>query len=78
MEISEEIHQNIITLGLHIKMLRKERAMTQKDVAGKMYIDIPSFQRIERGDTNPTYKTLFLVSKALNVHISELFVEESA
>ncbi|MFT5819691.1 MAG: transcriptional regulator with XRE-family HTH domain [Crocinitomix sp.] len=77
MDITKQAQQNIVALGQLIKKIRKERSMTQKDVAGKMYIDIPSYQRIERGDTNPTYKTLFLVSKALDIHISELFMDQS-
>ncbi len=65
--------QKIVELGKHIKDLRKARSLTQRKMADKMNIDEASYQRIERGGTNPTFKTLYRVSVALEVEFKILF-----
>lgn len=60
-------------LGQSIKVLRKERRMTQEDLAFKVNVDRSYMGFVERGEKNPTLKILVKISKALDVSLSELF-----
>jgi transcriptional regulator with XRE-family HTH domain len=60
-------------LGLRIKALRLERNMTQNALAIECDFEKASMSRIESGQANPTISTLFKISNALDVKISELF-----
>lgn len=60
-------------LGQTIAKLRKEAKMTQFDLATNIGIEESALRRVEIGGTNPTTKTLFKISRELNVTISELF-----
>lgn len=60
-------------LGQKIKILRLERKMTQNALAMECDFEKASMSRIESGQANPTISTLFKISMALEVHISELF-----
>ena len=57
----------------NIKRIRKEKGMTQKDVADGYDNEEAGFRRIENGRTNPTFKTLIMIERAMNVDIVELF-----
>ena len=60
-------------LGKAVKALRKERGLTQAEVAEKMG-DLPStyVSDIERGVRNPSWSTIISLSKALGVKPSEI------
>lgn len=58
--------------GRRIKELRKERSMSQTDLAGKAELEKTAIQRIERG-YNSTLKTLRKLAKGLDITVSELF-----
>lgn len=60
-------------LGERIKKLRIKRNMTQNDLAIECNFEKASMSRIESGQTNPTIRTLYKISKALDVHIIEIF-----
>ena len=60
-------------LGLHLRKLRKERNLTQTELATLIGKDRQSYQRIELGNTNPTVGYLLQISKGLNVPFNELF-----
>lgn len=60
-------------LGQRIVFLRKEKGMTQKELADLLDMDDGSLRKIESGRTNPTYFTLLRFSKALEVSLAELF-----
>lgn len=61
-------------LGKRIKKLRIERGMSQVDLVARMQgnIDTTNISRIESGRTNPTIYSLYRLSEALEVSISEL------
>lgn len=61
-------------LGKRIKKLRLEKGMAQVDLAAKMQgnIDTTNISRIEAGRTNPTVYSLYRMSEALGVSMSEL------
>ena len=60
--------------GKRVEKLRTEKNLSQIDLAAKMEgsIDITNISRIENGRTNPTLLTLYRLSKALEISISEL------
>lgn len=61
-------------LGKRIKKLRLERGMSQVDLVAKMRgnIDTTNISRIEAGRTNPTIYSLYRISEAFEISISEL------
>lgn len=61
-------------LGKRIKKLRLEKGMAQVDLVAKMHgnIDTTNISRIESGRTNPTIYSLYRLSEALEISISEL------
>jgi len=60
-------------VGKQICKLRKQLKLTQASLASIAGMEESALQRIEAGRTNPTIKTLYKVSKALNVEIKDLF-----
>jgi transcriptional regulator with XRE-family HTH domain len=56
----------------NIKSIRIKKGIKQIDLACNIGIDDSSLRRIESGRTSPTLKTLFRISKSLNVDLSEL------
>ena len=60
-------------VGKQICTLRKQLKLTQASLASSAGMEESALQRIEAGRTNPTIKTLYKVSKALNVDIKDLF-----
>lgn len=67
----------IKTLGQVIARLRREANMTQFDLASNIGIEESALRRVEIGKTNPTTKTLYLISRGLGVTISQLFEFEN-
>ena len=59
-------------LGLRIKELRKQKAMSQEFLAEESGLSLRTIQRIENGETNPTGESLKRLSNALNVNPDEL------
>jgi len=72
----ENEHQNkaIIKLGLTIRKIREESTdFSQDKLALEVDLSENQIRRIEKGQTNPTVKTLLKIAKALNVDIKDLF-----
>lgn len=61
-------------IGQNIKRIRLEKGLTQVDLVGKIeaQIDTTNISRIEKGRTNATIHTLFRISQALEVPLSEI------
>lgn len=61
-------------IGENIKRIRVEKGLTQVDLVGKIeaQIDTTNISRIEKGRTNATIHTLYRISKALEVPLSEI------
>ena len=62
-------------LGKHLQQLRKERDLTLEQLAQKSGVSRSMLSQIERGQANPTFGTLWNLSHALGLEMSEL-VEE--
>ncbi|WP_444943958.1 helix-turn-helix domain-containing protein [Microbulbifer sp. ZKSA006] len=52
-----------------IKSVRRERGMTQEELAEAANISAEFVSRIERGVNKPSLKTLFLICSAMNVDL---------
>ena len=61
-------------IGQNIKKIRQEKGLTQVDLVGKIEakIDTTNISRIEKGRTNATIYTLFRISQALEVQLSDI------
>lgn len=68
----------IKTLGQNIKKIRLEKRMNQVDLALACDFKKPNMQRIEAGNTNPTFKTLLKIAKALEVNVSDLLMFDAS
>lgn len=61
-------------IGKSIQDVRVSKGLSQVDLVGKMQgkIDTTNISRIESGRTNPTLYTLYRISQALEVELSDL------
>lgn len=62
-------------VGENIRNIRKQKGLTQEDLAGLARIDPKSIIQIENGKRNPTLKTLRRIALALKKNPSELLQE---
>ena len=60
-------------LGLNIAYYRKERGLTQIELAEKLDISRTHMSRIEISKAVPSLELIFTVSKVLDVPVSKLF-----
>ncbi len=63
----------LLYIGDRLRDVRKEKKMTQEDVAHKAGIAVSQVGRIERGKLNPSVSTMFVIALALEVEPKELF-----
>jgi len=66
----EELRQ---LFGRRVAFLRKEKGITQEELARKMKVDTVFVAYIEGGRRSPSFVNLHQLSKALEVHPVELF-----
>jgi len=59
-------------LGARIKELRRNKGVTQKELALRIGKDTQAIERLERGGTNPTFYFLYQVSIGLDVPLQEI------
>lgn len=63
----------IENFGVNIARLRKEKNMTQKDLADKLGVNKQTISNIEKGEGYPTFKNLEKLSQILNANAIQLF-----
>ncbi len=78
MKIRKKEYGNINIIGKNVEKLRKEQKIKQKDFISKlqtMGLDInpTSYSKLEGQIRLATDKEVYLIAKALNVKIEELF-----
>lgn len=66
-----------VAIGKRIKQIRESKHMSQVDLASACIFEKSNMSRIESGNTSPNIFTLYLISKNLNVNLSELFQFEN-
>lgn len=62
----------VVAVGNRIRDLRKERNISQEELANEADIPLSQIGRIERGETNPTISTLYAISNALDINLKTL------
>jgi len=62
-------------LGDVLKFHRLKANKTQESLALDAGLDRTYISMLERGEASPTFKTLLNVSKALNVHLTEIVAD---
>lgn len=62
-----------LIVGKKIKRARKERKLSQEEVADRAGIHLTTFGRIERGEANPPVSTLYKIAQALKKSMKDLF-----
>jgi len=64
----------LINFGDNLRKLRVAKGFTQEQLANELAIEISQISRIERGIINTSVTTLYEISKALDIDVSELFM----
>lgn len=64
-------------VGANVRRLRKQRGLSQEQLAGEAGIAMRHVGRIERGESSPTVDALGKLASVLEVHPSELLMEPS-
>lgn len=59
-------------LGQNIRRIRRQKGISQIELADQFDADSPTISRIEAGNTNPTIITLKKIADALEVEVSDL------
>ncbi|MBI5151324.1 MAG: helix-turn-helix transcriptional regulator [Candidatus Pacebacteria bacterium] len=65
-----ELHRRF---GRRIQDLRKERGMTQEDLAGEVGVDRSYMGFLERGEKNATLDKIGKIAKAFRIKLKDLF-----
>lgn len=58
--------------GIRIKKLRKEKNMSQEELAFQIGVDRSYMGFVERGERNPTLDKIVKIAKTLNISLPEL------
>lgn len=62
----------LIDLGKRIRKIRLQKQMTQKQLAEKCGCNRNYISMLERGERNPSYKSLVMIANGLEVELYEL------
>lgn len=61
-----------VEIGKKIKRIRKEKGLSQTEVAVDAGLDSSYYSKIERGEVNPSLKKLYKIIKALGAKSSDI------
>jgi transcriptional regulator with XRE-family HTH domain len=61
------------SLGAKLRILRRSRGLTMKDVANASELTESFISQVERDSVNPSVASLLRITAALGVHIADLF-----
>ena len=59
-------------LGERIRRIREDQGLSQEDLANRMDTSQSAVSQLEKGDRNPSYRTLRKLAEALGVPVSYL------
>ncbi len=66
-------HQRVLeSFGERLQKVRKSKGVTQEELAGLLSMHRTYIGLIERGERNPTIRTLYKIAKALKVSGGDL------
>lgn len=60
-------------LGKNITQKRKAQGLSQEELSAKSHVDRTFVGKIEQGRANPSFKTMFKLSRALRIRLADLF-----
>jgi XRE family transcriptional regulator, regulator of sulfur utilization len=69
---SSHDEKSIKALASKLKKAREKQNLTQAELAEKAGIHFNYYARVERGEVNPSYDTLYKLIKALKVKSSDI------
>lgn len=61
--------------GKRLKEIRKNKKLTQSELAEKLEVDEKYISRLETGISTPSFSLLEKISEKLNIDIQDLFVK---
>ncbi|HEU5062277.1 MAG TPA: helix-turn-helix transcriptional regulator [Solirubrobacterales bacterium] len=67
-----EFDKVLIALGMAVREARTNRGLTLEELAQRADLDLSYISIIERGQRNPTWGTVRMISKGLDIRLSEL------
>lgn len=70
--------QQITLIGKRIRQLRKDRALTQAELAGRIGIQQSDLCRMESGEYKVSLETLFKILKVFEMKVAEFFLETTS
>ncbi|MFV2029538.1 helix-turn-helix domain-containing protein [Neisseria sp. S1] len=73
---THEQSNNFLANRLHT--LRKQAGLTLQQLSEKSHISVSALSKIEKGQLSPTYEKIASLARGLNIHVAELFHEETA
>lgn len=59
--------------GTNVRLLRRQRDLTQEQLASKVGVSSNFISLLENGDTSPSFDTLEKLAQALSVEVADLF-----
>ena len=65
-----------MAIGKHIRALRKQRGLTQEEVAHRAGMHVTYLSGVERGVRNPSLRNIRRIAEALEVSAGYLFAFE--
>ena len=65
--------EGIKAFGKNLKKIRKEKNVTQEQLAFDTGLELSQIGRIERGVINTSISNVFEIAKALNIEVKKLF-----
>ena len=76
--IPSKFKKQSLLVGSRIRTLRKDRTLTQADLAGRIGIQQSDLCRMENGEYKVSLETLFKILAIFEMNIAEFFHEEIA
>ena len=67
----------LVRLGENIRLLRKDKEISQEELAHQANLDRTYISGVERGDRNPTILSSLKIARALDVDLTVLMKEVS-
>ena len=71
--MSKTTKETLKTLGKKVQKLRKEKGLTQEDLAHELGISRVYMGYIEQGRESPSLKLLMKMARKFNVKVEDLF-----
>ena len=67
--------ETLIQLGNRIRKIRLEKKLTQAELAERCSCNRNYISMLERGERNPSFKSLVMIARGLNVKVQMLVTE---